>query len=156
MVDDSSVSASWSSSSPDMVFSFPLQRPIFCPKKTNKQTSKLWRKPTISYVKKQRQQLKNLLRNMSEPGASNRAHSSSTPSWAGHPVPTQLELCIQHPELEALLNPAPSLLLALCISHAEMGNIEIATLWTLVESMIPLIPSVSCEDLALRFYHFWS
>lgn len=32
-VDDSSVSANWSSSSPDMAFSFPLQSPIFCPAK---------------------------------------------------------------------------------------------------------------------------
>lgn len=32
-VDDSSASGNWSSSSPDMAFSFPLQRPIFCPAK---------------------------------------------------------------------------------------------------------------------------
>lgn len=53
-VAESSASASWSSSSPDMAFNFPLQRPIFCPaKKSPKWDHQLCKKPAISWLEEQ-------------------------------------------------------------------------------------------------------
>lgn len=60
-VEESSDSATWSSSSPDMAFSFPLQRPIFCPAKKSPEwrpVHQLWKKATISWLEEQQQQFK--------------------------------------------------------------------------------------------------
>lgn len=110
--DGSSASASWSSSSPDMAFSFPLQRPIFCPAKKSPELD-LGKQPVISWLKEQREQLRNLLRNVSEPRASERG-------WSPCPYSAGVREATQYPELELMLN----LPLALCVSDSQVEKWE--------------------------------